>query len=61
MTMEHLFCGYSAFITEHWMQNRLRGLIGLEIAEGVEQIQKLHILRELIGPEAPSATMSDKF
>lgn len=56
-----MICGYTAFSTEHWMQDRMRGVIGLEIADGAEQIQKLHILRELIGPEALPTGMSDKF
>jgi cyclohexanecarboxyl-CoA dehydrogenase len=53
--------GYTAFSTESPIQERLRQTIGVEIADGAEQIQKLHILRELIGPEALPTGMTDKF
>ena len=56
-----LICGYTAFSMEHWMQDRMRGAIGMEIADGAKHIQKLIILRELIGPEALPPGMSDKF
>jgi len=56
-----MIVGYTAFGMEHWMQDRLRTVIGLECADGAEQIQKLTILRELIGPEALPPGMSDKF
>ena len=56
-----VICGYTAYSMEHWMQDRMRGAIAMEIADGAEQIQKLLILRELIGPEALPPGMSDKF
>jgi len=56
-----MICGYAAFSSEHWMQELMRGIIGMDIADGTEQMQKLIILRELIGPEALPAGMSDKF
>jgi cyclohexanecarboxyl-CoA dehydrogenase len=56
-----MICGYTAFSLEHWMQDRMRGVIGLGITDGAEQIQKLHILRELMGPEALPKDMHDKF
>jgi len=56
-----MICGYTAYSMEHWMQDRMRGVIGMGIADGAEQIQKLIILRELIGPEALPPGMSDKF
>jgi alkylation response protein AidB-like acyl-CoA dehydrogenase len=54
-------CGYTAYSMEHWMQDRMRGVLAMGIADGAEQMQKLLILRELIGPEALPPGMSDKF
>jgi alkylation response protein AidB-like acyl-CoA dehydrogenase len=56
-----MICGYTAFSMEHWMQDRMRGALAMGIADGAEQVQKLIILRELIGPEALPPGMSDKF
>lgn len=53
--------GYAAYSSEHPMQDRYRGVIGVEMADGADQIQKLIILRELIGSEALPTGMSDKF
>ena len=54
-------CGYHAYSMEHWMQDRMRGVIGMGIADGAEQVQKLLILRELFGKEALPPGMGDKF
>jgi alkylation response protein AidB-like acyl-CoA dehydrogenase len=54
-------CGYTAYSMEHWIQDRMRGVLAMGIADGAEQIQKLLILRELIGKEALPPGMSDKF
>jgi cyclohexanecarboxyl-CoA dehydrogenase len=56
-----LICGYTAYSMEHWIQDRMRGALAMEIADGAEQVQKLIILRELIGKEALPPGMSDKF
>jgi alkylation response protein AidB-like acyl-CoA dehydrogenase len=56
-----LICGYHAYSMEHWMQDRMRGTIAMEIADGAEQVQKLIILRELFGKEGLPPGMSDKF
>jgi cyclohexanecarboxyl-CoA dehydrogenase len=56
-----LICGYTAYSMEHWMQDRMRGVIAMEIADGAEQVQKLIILRELLGKEALPPGMSLKF
>ena len=56
-----MICGYTAFSMEHWIQDRMRGVLAMGMADGAEQIQKLIILRELIGPEALPPGMSDKF
>ena len=56
-----MICGYTAFSMEHWMQDRMRGALAMGIADGAEQVQKLIILRELIGPEGLPPGMSDKF
>jgi alkylation response protein AidB-like acyl-CoA dehydrogenase len=56
-----MICGYHAFSMEHWMQDRMRGAIAMGIADGAEQVQKLIILRELLGKEALPPGMSDKF
>ena len=53
--------GYAAYSAEHPMQDRYRGVIGVEMADGADQIQKLIILRELIGSEALPTGMTDKF
>ncbi|MFC1847952.1 acyl-CoA dehydrogenase family protein [Chloroflexota bacterium] len=56
-----MICGYTAYSMEHWMQDRMRGVLAMGIADGAEQMQKLIILRELIGSEALPPGMSDKF
>jgi butyryl-CoA dehydrogenase len=53
--------GYNAYSAEHPMQERYRRVFGMEMADGADQIQKLLILRELIGSEALPAGMTDKF
>ena len=37
-------CGYTAYSMEHWIQDRMRGVLAMGIADGAEQIQKLLIL-----------------
>jgi alkylation response protein AidB-like acyl-CoA dehydrogenase len=56
-----MICGYTAYSMEHWIQDRMRGVLAMGIADGAEQVQKLLILRELIGKEALPPGMSDKF
>jgi alkylation response protein AidB-like acyl-CoA dehydrogenase len=56
-----MILGYAAYSSEHPMQERYRRAFGVEMADGADQIQKLIILRELIGAEALPTGMTDKF
>jgi alkylation response protein AidB-like acyl-CoA dehydrogenase len=56
-----MILGYAAYSSEHPMQERYRRAVGIEMGDGADQIQKLIILRELIGAEALPTGMTDKF
>jgi alkylation response protein AidB-like acyl-CoA dehydrogenase len=56
-----MILGYAAYSSEHPMQERYRRAFGVELCDGADQIQKLLILKELIGAEALPTGMTDKF
>jgi cyclohexanecarboxyl-CoA dehydrogenase len=47
-----LIHGHVGYSTEHPIEQRLRDVIGYEIADGPAQIMKIVVARELIGREA---------